>query len=332
MKHSFRLFLSIIVIGLISQILQAQAETDTTQFHFPLEVGTIWVYQIKSIYITDECGFGCPNERWEVVERTDSEENGECGRIEAVKIGTSIKSTEFQLCMNNGLLTRYPATQGGFPFENSSLLSSEVMADFTKPLETYWQTSVAAFSDIATVWKKNMAGITDVAGDITVGTFICDSNGMCDTVHGIGYSALDHTYRPYLGFLQHTYWEGHGVKHELRGAVINGTVIGDTTFVYPTSIDRHPDPERSEEPALLGNYPNPFNPTTVVSYRLSVSGEVRISVVNQLGQHVTTLFAGKQAPGQHSVTFDAAGLPSGMYVVVLESEGMRDVRKVTLLK
>ncbi len=97
-----------------------------------------------------------------------------------------------------------------------------------------------------------------------------------------------------------------------------------------TSIEPHP--ERSEGPALLGNYPNPFNPSTVVSYRLSVFGEVRISVVNQLGQYVATLFNGSQTPGQHFVTFDAAGLPSGMYIVVLESNGFRDMRKVMLVK
>jgi hypothetical protein len=65
---------------------------------------------------------------------------------------------------------------------------------------------------------------------------------------------------------------------------------------------------------------------------LSVSGEARVDVFNVLGQRVATLFDGVQAAGSHTVTFDAAGLPSGMYLVVLESEGMRDVRKVSLVK
>jgi hypothetical protein len=99
-----------------------------------------------------------------------------------------------------------------------------------------------------------------------------------------------------------------------------------------SSVDDHPHPERSEGPVLLANYPNPFNPSTVVSYRLSVSGEARVDVFNVLGQRVATLFDGVQAAGSHTVTFDAAGLPSGMYLVVLESEGMRDVRKVSLVK
>jgi subtilisin family serine protease len=93
--------------------------------------------------------------------------------------------------------------------------------------------------------------------------------------------------------------------------------------------------ERDDSPTgfgLMANYPNPFNPSTVVSYRLSVVGEARIDVYNVLGQRVSTLFDGVQAAGSHSVTFDASGLSSGMYIVVLESAGMRDVRKVALVK
>jgi subtilisin family serine protease len=99
-----------------------------------------------------------------------------------------------------------------------------------------------------------------------------------------------------------------------------------------SSVDDHPHPERSEGPVLLANYPNPFNPTTEIGYRISEIGKTRIDVFNVLGQRVATLFDGVQAAGSHTVTFDAAGLPSGMYLVVLESEGMRDVRKVSLVK
>jgi minor extracellular serine protease Vpr len=99
-----------------------------------------------------------------------------------------------------------------------------------------------------------------------------------------------------------------------------------------TSIDKDPHPERSEGPGLLANYPNPFNPTTEIGYRISEIGKTRIDVFNVLGQRVATLVDGVQAAGTHLVTFDASGLPSGMYLVVLESAGMRDVRKVSLVK
>lgn len=93
--------------------------------------------------------------------------------------------------------------------------------------------------------------------------------------------------------------------------------------------------ERDDAPTgfgLMANYPNPFNPSTVIDFRLSVSGEASVRVYDLLGREVARLVSGRMSAGQHSVTFDAAGLSSGMYLVVLESEGMRDLRKVTLLK
>lgn len=328
MRRCKTFFFAWLIVGLFNT--PAKAQTDSTKFHFPLEVGTIWVYQFKSAFITEECGFGCPIERWVVVERTESVENGVCGRIEAIRKGTNTETHEFLFCLNNEQLTRFPATDGGYPFTSSSHLASELMVDFSKPIGVYWPTPIASYTD---AYKRNEIGVTNVEGDITVNTYYRSYNGEYEPASNLRYVyAEHHTYRPGIGFLQFHHWHTFGDKEELRGAVINGTVIGDTTFVYPTSIDRYPDPERSEGPALLGNYPNPFNPSTVIRYRSSVFGDVRISVVNQLGQHVKTLCDGVQTPGQHSITFDAAGLPSGMYVVVMETAGFRDSRKITLLK
>ncbi len=336
MRRSKTIFFAFLIVGLFNTPAQTQAQTDSTQFHFPLEVGTIWVYQFKSAFITEKCGFGCPIERWEVVERTESEENGVCGRIEATRKGTNLHYYEFSLCFNNERLTRFPATDGGFPFTSSSHLASEVLADFSKPIGVYWPTPIATYAD---AYKRNEIGITDIEGDITVNTYYRSYNGEYEPGSNLRYVyAEDHTYRPGIGFVQFHYWHTFGDKEELRGAVINGTVIGDTTFVYPTSIDDVLLTERSDGPQLLGAYPNPFNPSTVVSYRLSVGPHgdaplhVLIHVVNQLGQRVATLYNGIQTPGQHSVTFDAAGLPSGMYIVVLETNSGLDVRKVTLVK
>ena len=102
---------------------------------------------------------------------------------------------------------------------------------------------------------------------------------------------------------------------------------------YPTSIQsRHPEGHRPEGPALLVNYPNPFNPSTVVRFQLSVFGGVSVKVHDLLGREVAVLVNERMPAGQHSVTFDATGLPSGMYVIVLETAAGRDVRKVTLVK
>ena len=80
------------------------------------------------------------------------------------------------------------------------------------------------------------------------------------------------------------------------------------------------------------NYPNPFNPTTLINYTMPESGQVTIKVYNMLGQEMATLIDGVQDAGQHSVTFDAADLPAGVYLYVMQSGAFTQTNKMTLLK
>lgn len=84
---------------------------------------------------------------------------------------------------------------------------------------------------------------------------------------------------------------------------------------------------------LLQNYPNPFNPGTVIRYSIPVSAHVRLSVVNIVGQEVSTLVNETQPAGEYAVRFDGTALPSGIYFYrVSTSNGFSDVKKMALLK
>lgn len=88
---------------------------------------------------------------------------------------------------------------------------------------------------------------------------------------------------------------------------------------------------------LLPNYPNPFNPKTTIRYSVGSiqksSVRVELSVYDVLGQKVATLFAGKSKPGSYKAVWDAAGYPSGLYIVRFISEnGYSKARKIILLK
>ncbi len=72
---------------------------------------------------------------------------------------------------------------------------------------------------------------------------------------------------------------------------------------------------------LEPNYPNPFNPTTTIRFSLPRPARVTLKVFNIRGREVATLVQGRREAGQHSVVFDATGLPSGMYVYQLEADG-----------
>jgi hypothetical protein len=97
----------------------------------------------------------------------------------------------------------------------------------------------------------------------------------------------------------------------------------------PVGLDSEPDVPQT---LSLGAYPNPFNPTTVVRFRLSVFGRAEVHVFDVLGRRVRTLVNDILPAGEHSVRFDAGNLSSGVYVLVLETDGQRLVRTLTLLK
>lgn len=77
-----------------------------------------------------------------------------------------------------------------------------------------------------------------------------------------------------------------------------------------------------KEFTLDQNYPNPFNPSTVISFNIPVESEVRLSVVNILGQEVASLLNGKVAAGLQTVPFNATGLNSGVYFYQLEAKAI----------
>jgi tetratricopeptide (TPR) repeat protein len=67
----------------------------------------------------------------------------------------------------------------------------------------------------------------------------------------------------------------------------------------------------------ISNYPNPFNPTTVISFKLSATSQVSLRVYDMLGREVATLVDGVKEAGSYSATFDGEKLASGVYIIRL---------------
>lgn len=84
--------------------------------------------------------------------------------------------------------------------------------------------------------------------------------------------------------------------------------------------------------SLEQNYPNPFNPSTVISYQLPESSEVRLEVFDMAGRLVTTLVDGQVEAGSHNVTFDGSNLSSGVYLYRFQAGEVNLTRKLTLIK
>ncbi|MBK8660286.1 MAG: Omp28-related outer membrane protein [Ignavibacteriales bacterium] len=83
---------------------------------------------------------------------------------------------------------------------------------------------------------------------------------------------------------------------------------------------------------LFDNYPNPFNPSTTISYSLPEATEITLSVYNTLGELVKVLDSGFKPEGNHKMEFKASELPSGVYLLTLNSPIGNSVKKINLLK
>lgn len=102
----------------------------------------------------------------------------------------------------------------------------------------------------------------------------------------------------------------------------NGTI--------PTSIDEEDD--QVDGFTLNQNYPNPFNPTTTIGFTIPQSTRIELAVFNILGQKVETLLDENVTAGSHTVTFDASGLASGIYLYQLKTLNTTLTQRMVLLK
>ena len=105
-------------------------------------------------------------------------------------------------------------------------------------------------------------------------------------------------------------------------------VLAGKVDVGEPSADE-PVPEAFE---LVGNFPNPFNPSTVIQYRLPEATHVTLEVFDATGRLVRTLVDKEQGAGTHDVVFEAADLPSGTYLYQINTAQGTRSGKMTLVR
>src|ERR1035437_5719518 len=83
---------------------------------------------------------------------------------------------------------------------------------------------------------------------------------------------------------------------------------------------------------LAQNFPNPFNPTTVITYSIPTSSNVLINVYNVIGERIKTLVNQYQEAGSYKINFNAVGLSNGIYFYKIQSGNFAAIKKMLLLK
>jgi len=119
---------------------------------------------------------------------------------------------------------------------------------------------------------------------------------------------------------------------------LTGWVVGDSGIILKTTTGgvltnfSNISSEIPDKFSLSQNFPNPFNPRTIINYQLSMFSFVSIKVYDVLGNEVVELVNEKQNAGSYSVEFDGSGFASGIYFYRLETGSFVDTKKMTLIK
>jgi hypothetical protein len=150
----------------------------------------------------------------------------------------------------------------------------------------------------------------------------------------------EYKYIGYAGVYPNTVWSSDTLIYT-KVTTGSGSVVGD----WANGGDSFSDEEFPQQAvghqtfSLVAAHPNPFNPTTAISYELRAASFVTLKVYDTSGRLVSTLVEGMREAGSHEVTFDGSQLSSGIYLVKLEivSSGLGTtptmvVQKLVLLK
>ncbi len=100
-----------------------------------------------------------------------------------------------------------------------------------------------------------------------------------------------------------------------------------TTGVHIGAVNQAP-----QEFSLSQNFPNPFNPSTVIGYQVAKAGIVRLNVYDVLGREIAALVDEVKPAGSYTATFNAANVPSGVYFYRLQAGAFSETKKLMLLK
>jgi hypothetical protein len=106
----------------------------------------------------------------------------------------------------------------------------------------------------------------------------------------------------------------------------------DELISYVTGLNDEVITQTPNNYLLSQNYPNPFNPSTTISYKIPVAGNVTLKIYNLIGEVVTILVDEEKAIGNYEVQFDASRLTSGVYFYRLQSNTFTESKKLILMK
>ena len=120
------------------------------------------------------------------------------------------------------------------------------------------------------------------------------------------------------------------LSQQWDGSVWVNNSMYSFTYVPVTAIGE--DYSSVNSYSLSNNYPNPFNPSTKITYTLPERGNVSLKVYDLLGGEVAQLVNGEIEAGSYEIIFNAANLPSGVYFYRLQAGSFVQTKKMIIIR
>jgi FG-GAP repeat/Secretion system C-terminal sorting domain len=179
-----------------------------------------------------------------------------------------------------------------------------------------WSTE-SEVNNLGFVIEKRKAGTCDWG---SVSSYLVNANllGQGTTSETHHYELTDNNVEP-------------GCVYEYR----LGDVDYDNDLTWKMMIEVELKEENIAKPLAFGLqkiYPNPFNPRTTFCIQLETSSNMDLSIFNTSGEKVTTIFNGEQGVGESLYTWDAANMPSGLYIVRMVTGNLIQSQKIVYMK
>ncbi|HUI30546.1 MAG TPA: SMP-30/gluconolactonase/LRE family protein [Candidatus Acidoferrales bacterium] len=165
--------------------------------------------------------------------------------------------------------------------------------------------------------KFDSSGNLFCAGPL--GVWVFSSNGSC----------VDTILIPSPDVASNCNWGDHDRKTLYITA---GKTLYRIRLANPTSVKTEGNNIHKPSFRLFPNFPNPFNPTTAISYQLATMSRVTLRVYDLLGREVGTLVNEIEEAGAHEVKFDGSRLSSGIYFYRLSTGSLMETKAMVLLK
>ncbi len=121
-------------------------------------------------------------------------------------------------------------------------------------------------------------------------------------------------------------------KSGVEDGGVNVQDWSNTGEEFTTEMEAAGELARQPENLSVSIQPNPFNPSTAISYRLQTADYVSLKVYDSAGRLVATLAEGRREAGEQQITFDGSSLPSGIYFLRLTAGDYQAVQKLVLMK